>query len=435
MNKATNRFRGRPLLIATAVAVFSALPAISTSPARAAGAELSGFWPQWRGPTRDDLSKDSGLLTEWPKDGPPLAWEAKGLGGGFSGVAVVDGKIFTMGDDDNGIESVIALGAADGRMIWSRAIGKSGHQDKDKAGSRATPAVDGEFVYAMDPTGDVACFKTADGDEVWHVHRETDLGGAHPKAWLYADSPMIDGDHLICAPGGKEGTLAALDKKTGKVVWRSEGVTDDAAYSSPVAADIGGKHQIIELTFKSVFAVAADTGKLLWRIDRKGTVAVIPTPIVDGNFVYVASGYGNGCDLFKIDTSTSQFTAERVYANKVMVNHHGGVILYKDHLYGYSDGGGWTCQELASGKAIWQEKNALGKGSIAYADGHFYLRGEGGPGTVVLIEATPDGFKESGRFDPPDRSKLNAWPHPVITGGKMYIRDQNVLLCYDVAAK
>jgi hypothetical protein len=180
--------------------------------------------------------------------------------------------------------------------------------------------------------------------------------------------------------------------------------------------------------------VAADTGKLLWRAERKGKIAVIPTPIVHDDCVYVASGYGVGCDMFKIDTSTSEFKADKVYANDVMVNHHGGVILYQDHLYGYSDKGGWTCQNFADGKAVWQDKS-LGKGSIAYADGHFYLRAEAGPGTIVLIDATPDGYKEHGRFDPPDRSKLHSWPHPVIAGGKLYIRDQDVLLCYDVKAK
>ncbi len=164
-------------------------------------------------------------------------------------------------------------------------------------------------------------------------------------------------------------------------------------------------------------------------------MAVVPTPIVHDHFVYVTSGYGVGCDLFKIDTSTSEFKADKVYANKVMVNHHGGVILYQDNIYGYSDGGGWTCQNFADGKAAWQEKKALGKGSIAYADGHFYLRAESGPGTIVLIDATPDGFKERGRFNPPDRSQLNSWPHPVVTGGKLYIRDQDVLLCYDVKMK
>jgi outer membrane protein assembly factor BamB len=433
MHMSENWFGLRPLIV---VAGFTMLPALLVvSPSRlATGAEMSGDWPQWRGPARDDLSKDTGLLKEWPKDGPPLVWEAKGLGAGFAGLSVADRKIFTMGDDPNGTESVIALNAADGKKLWSAKVGPAGRQDEDKKGSRSTPAVDGELVYAMDPTGDVACFKTASGEQVWHVHRERDLGGAHPKGWLYTESPLVDADHLICTPGGEAGTLAGLDKKTGAVVWRSTGVTDAAAYSSPVAADIGGKHQIIQLTDKSVFAVAADNGKLLWRADRPGKGAVIPTPIVHDNFVYVTSGYTIGCDLFKIDVSGSEFKAEHVYHNGVMVNHHGGVILYDGNIYGYSDKGGWTCQRLSDGKALWQSK-ALGKGSIGYADGHFYLRYETGPGTIVLIDATSDGFKERGRFDPPDRSRSNSWPHPVITGGKLYIRDQDALLCYDVAAK
>jgi outer membrane protein assembly factor BamB len=431
MSKSRSPFIKRSLLIAAAAAMLSALPVFSTPAHTAAGAEMTAEWPTWRGPARDDLSKDAGLLKEWPKGGPPLAWEAKGLGSGFSSVSVAGGRIFTMGDAD-GVESVYALNAADGKPLWSTKVGPPGAVNHP--GSRSTPTVDGDLVYALDPLGDLVCLKAADGKEVWHVHLEHDLGGKHP-GWAYAESPLIDGDHLICTPGGKQGTLAALDKKTGKVVWRSEGVTDPAAYSSPVPTEIGGTPQIVQFTSESVFAVAPDTGKLLWRAERKGKTAVIPTPIIHDNLVYVTSGYGVGCDLFKIDTTTSEFKPEKVYANTVMVNHHGGVILYQDNVYGYSDKAGWTCQKLADGQAVWQENKALGKGAIAYADGHFYLRAEGGAGTVVLIDATPDGFKERGRFDPPDRSQLNAWPHPVITGGKLYIRDQEVLLCYDVTAK
>jgi outer membrane protein assembly factor BamB len=431
-----NKFRRKShsLPIAAAVAVLSALPAFSTSSPRAAGAEMSADWPTWRGPARDDLSKETGLLKEWPKEGPPLAWEAKGLGSGFSSVSVADGRIFTMGDTD-GAEFVFALSATDGKQLWSVNVGPPGKVNHP--GSRSTPTVDGNLVYALDPLGQLTCLNTADGKEVWHTHLEKDLGGKHP-GWAYAESVLIDGDHLICTPGGKEGTLAALDKKTGKVVWRSEGITDPAGYSSAVPADIGGKHQIVQFTPDSVFGVAADTGKLLWRAERKGQTAVIPTPIVHDNLVYVTSGYGVGDDLFRIDVSTSEFKAEKVYANKVIINHHGGVILYQGDVYGYCDGhgdkGGWTCQKLTDGNALWQDKK-LGKGSIGYADGHFYLRAEGGPGTIVLIDASPDGYKERGRFDPPDRSRLEAWPHPIIAGGKLYIRDQNVLLCYDVKAK
>jgi outer membrane protein assembly factor BamB len=424
MNKRTRKTNS--LVIAAAVA---ALSAVSTPSQGASRADLSADWPTWRGPARDDLSKDSGLLKEWPKGGPPLAWEAKGLGSGFSSVSVADGKIFTMGDA-HGAEYVFAVNAADGTQAWSTKVGPPGKVDHP--GSRTTPTVDGGLVYAQDPLGDLVCLKAADGSQVWHVHLEKDLKGGHP-GWGYAESPLVDGDHLICTPGGKQGTLAALDKKTGIVVWRSEGVTDGAAYGSPVPADLGGRHQFIQLTEKSVFGVAADTGKLLWRAARQGQTAVVPTPIVHDNFVYVTSGYGVGCDLFKIDVSTSEFKAEKVYANKVMVNHHGGVILYQGNLYGYSDSGGWTCQRMSDGKALWQS-GALGKGAIGYADGHFYLRDEGGAGTIVLIDATPDGFKERGRFNPQDRSRDNAWPHPVITGRKLYIRDQDVLLCYNVNA-
>lgn len=202
-----------------------------------------------------------------------------------------------------------------------------------------------------------------------------------------------------------------------------------------IAAEIGGVRQYVQLTDASVVGVAAADGKLLWRARRRGETAVIPTPVVQDDLVYVTSGYGVGCNLFKIATAGGKFSAEQVYANKVTVNQHGGVVLVGDHIYGHSDSKGWTCQNFKTGQMVWQEKGKLGKGSVVYADGHLYLRQEDGKGTVALIEATPTGYKETGRFDQSERSDKNSWAHPVVAGGKLYIRDQDVLLCYDVRAK
>jgi outer membrane protein assembly factor BamB len=161
---------------------------------------------------------------------------------------------------------------------------------------------------------------------------------------------------------------------------------------------------------------------------------VVPTPIYADGFVYVTSGYGVGCNLFKINSRDGKFSVDQVYANKVMVNHHGGVIKVGDYVYGFSDSKGWTCQDFKTGDAKWQQRDKLGKGSLVYADGRFYLRSESGRGTVALIEASPQGYREHGRFDQPDRSSENSWPHPVVAGGKLYLRDQDVLLCYNVSA-
>jgi outer membrane protein assembly factor BamB len=299
-------------------------------------------------------------------------------------------------------------------------------------GPRCTPAVDTGMVYALGQHGDVLCAEAATGKEVWRKNLRKDFSG-RVGGWGYSESPLVDGDKLLCTPGGTNGAVVALNKKTGELIWRSADFKDSAEYSSIIVEEIGGVRQYIQFTGASVAGLAADSGKLLWRAERRGRTATIPTPIYKDNHVYVASGYGVGCNLFKI-TPGSKFKAEEVYKNNVMVNHHGGVILHEDHLYGYSDGKGWVCQNFKTGDMVWSDKK-LGKGSISYADGHLVLRDEGGSGTIVLIEASPDAYKEKGRFDQPDRSDKRSWPHPVIAGGKLYVRDQDLLLCYDVKQK
>jgi outer membrane protein assembly factor BamB len=261
-----------------------------------------------------------------------------------------------------------------------------------------------------------------------------DFGGTMP-GWGYAESPLVDGNKVVCTPGGSQGAIVALDKNSGAVLWRSQDFTDNAQYSSLVPAEIGGVRQYIQLTGRSVVGVSAADGKLLWRASRRGDVAVIPTPIYKDGFVYVTSGYGVGDNLFQISASGGKFTIKEIYSNKVIVNHHGGAILVGDCVYGYSDSKGWTCQDFKTGQARWQDKEKLGKGCLSYADGHLYLRQEDSPGTVALIEASPTGYREHGRFNPPFRSNQQSWTHPVISDGKLYLRDQDVLLCYDVKVK
>lgn len=385
-------------------------------------------WPQWRGPRRDGHSADKSLLKQWPEGGPRLVWWTNGLGIGFSSVSVADGKIFTMGDGPDS-SYVHALQEKDGKKLWASKVGKTGG---DRPGTRCTPTVDGDVVIALGQFGDLLSLDTATGKEHWRKNLAKDFAGRMMSGWGYSESPLVDRDRVICTPGGRDGGMVALDRKTGNLVWRCKELTDSAAYSSIIAAEIGGVRQYIQLTDAHLVGVAAEDGKLLWQAKRQGRTAVVPTPIFHDSQVYVTSGYGVGCNLFKVSKSGGAFSAEEVYANKVMVNHHGGVVLVGEHLYGYSDGKGWVCQEFKSGNSLWEEKSKLGKGSISYADGHLYLRSEGGRGTVVLIEASPQGFKEKGRFDQPQRSDRNSWAHPVITNGKLYLRDADVLLCYDV---
>lgn len=386
-------------------------------------------WPQWRGPDRNDISTETGLLKAWPAGGPPLAWKARGLGVGYSSVAVGGGKIFTMGDSPDA-GTVKTLDAKDGSILWTTPIGKPGG---NYPGTRCTPTVDGTLVYALGQFGDFVCLEAASGKEVWKKNFKNDFGGSG-GGWNYTESPLVDGNKVIVTPGGKNGAIVALDKKTGDVVWRATEYTDRAEYSSLIAEVIGGVRQYIQLTGDSVAGVAAADGKLLWRAPRKGSTAIITTPVYHDGHVYVTSGYGVGCNLFKVTKVGAVFQAEQVYANKDMVNHHGGVIRLGENVYGHSDSKGWICQNFKTGATVWSS-NKPGKGSITCADGHFYLRTEGGKGTVVLIEATPEAYKETGRFDQPDRSGQNSWAHPVVANGKLYLRDQDLLLCYDVKLK
>lgn len=406
----------------------AALACQLTLPSSAANAD----WFQWRGPKRDGKSADTGLLKEWPVGGPPLLWKSKGLGGGYSSVSVSGDRLFTMGEQD-GSSFVLALSRTDGKTLWSAKVGKAGAPGWGGfSGPRCTPTVDGDLVYAVGQYGDMVCVEAASGKVVWRKHYEKDFGGPLPE-WGFSESPVVDGDKVVVFPGGSQGAMVALNKRSGATVWRSTDLTDAAHYSSIIVEEINGVRQCIQLTAQNVVGIAATDGKVLWKAKRKGATAVIPTPIYENNHVFVTSGYGAGCNLFKVSKSGDAFTAEQVYANKNMANHHGGVVLVDGHLYGHDDKE-WVCQNLKTGEVVWRNPG-VGKGSVSFADGLLICRDEDNEGTVALVAPTPQGYTEKGRFNPPDRSSKNSWPHPTISGGKLYLRDQDVLLCYDLKAK
>jgi outer membrane protein assembly factor BamB len=389
---------------------------------------LAGDWPSWRGADRSDVQTETGLLSSWPEGGPKRLWLNKDVGMGYSGPSIVDGVLFTMGARD-GKTRIIAVDAASGEEKWSASVG-SIFSNSWGDGPRATPTVDGDKVYAMGGNGDLVCVNRADGKEIWRASM-TALGGKVP-GWGYTESVLVDGQQVICTPGESQGTLAALDKDSGKVIWRSTEFTEGAQYSSPIVVEHAGVRQYIQLTQKKLAGVAAKDGKLLWSTAWRGRTAVIPTPIYHDGHVFISSGYGVGCMLVKLGDDQS---ASRVYANKAMKNHHGGVILYKDHLYGYSDGAGWVCMDFKSGEMLWNDKS-FNKGALAIADGKMYCVQES-DGTVLLADASPDGWKERGRFTLSPQSaerseKGRVWVHPVILDGKMYLRDQQYLSCYSV---
>jgi outer membrane protein assembly factor BamB len=416
-------------------------------------------WPQWRGPIRDGISTETGLLTEWPKEGPKLAWKAKLGGVGYSSPVIVGDRLFITAaeDGDKGLkEFALCLKTADGSQVW-----KADLPDNDKSyeggwgsGPRSTPTYDVAtgLLYVLTARGELLCLNGKDGARVWSVSLVKDFGGGVP-GWGYSESVLIDGDKLICTPGGNKGTMLALDKKNGTKIWQSAGpadkankhsVRDGAAYASIIPADINGIRQYITQTASAAIGVQASDGKLLWRVaDLKRAVAVIPTPIVAGNLAFFTSGYGAGCELIKIDaTEGGEVKGKAEYTkNPAFANHHGGVIRIGDHIYGHTDRGGkWVCFEFKKGGEdfVWENKT-LGKGCLTCADGHFYCLGEDPKkGLVVLVEASPAGWKEKGRFQLPEKSTLPRrsgmiWTHPVVANGKLYVRDHELLFCYDVA--
>lgn len=389
-------------------------------------------WPQWRGPKRDDISTETGLMQSWPEGGPARVWMFEHCGVGYAGPAIVGDRLYTMGGRDGG-EDLICLDATTGKELWAARMGDIYENDWGD-GPRSTPTVDGEFIYAMAAGGNLVCVKAADGEIVWTKSMQ-DLGGTVPN-WGFTEAPLIQGDLVLCTPGGDVGAIVALNKQNGELVWQAKEVTGVAHYSSimPMAHD--GKTVLVQLMETELVGVDLADGKRLWTMPWPGRVAVIPTPIIKGNQVYATSGYGAGCMLITIG---NDLTVEKVYENKVMGNHHGGAILFGDHVYGFSDNKGWTCQDFESGEKAWQDKDVLGKGAIAYADGHFYCLSED-EGHVVLIEASTEGWKEKSRFTLEPQSTLRKpkgkiWVHPVIVDGKLYLRDQNLVYCYDIADK
>ena len=396
----------------------------------AATAQAETFnWPQWQGPQRNSLSTETGLMKSWPDVGPKRRWMFTDCGKGYSGPAVVDGKLYIMGGR-NGISEVIALDADTGSELWHTPLGPELQNDWGN-GPRGTPTVDGKFIYVLSGTGTLACLRLTDGQEVWRVTMES-LGGKVPH-WGYTESPLVDGDLVLCTPGGAKGSIAALNKKTGKLVWQSADLDDGAHYASIMPAEFHGQKQYVQLLEKRLVGLDPKSGKLLWQVPWGGATAVIPTPIIVKGHVFVTSGYGAGCMLVKVDQDNN---AEQVYENKLMKNHHGGVICLDEHIFGHSDGVGWLCLDLWTGEQVWREKEALGKGAISYGDGMFYCLGEE-DGAVVLIEASAEGWKEHGRFTLDPQTKIRAdrgriWTHPVIVNGRLYLRDQDLLYCYEV---
>ncbi|HSW01126.1 MAG TPA: PQQ-binding-like beta-propeller repeat protein [Sedimentisphaerales bacterium] len=438
-----------------------------------AGGSLAADWPQWRGANRDGKSAETGLLKQWGESGPPLAWRIDKLGGGDAGPAIAAGRIFLMSNRGEK-EVVLALSEKDGSEIWVTPLGPAFAQraSQSKEGPGCTPTVDGERLYVEGLAGNVACLQVSDGKILWQRSLTEDFAGRVPM-WSYRESPLIDGDKVIITPGGTDAILVALNKLTGETIWKAslpdspagDSATPDnsgggrggargpggrggpgggagAAYASPIAIDFEGQRQYVQLTARTLIGVAASDGKFLWRYDRPANRMGIncATPLYHEGMVFASSAYGAGCGLVKLSKNADgSVKAEEVYATTEMQNHHGGMVLLDGCLYGASggnEGGALVCLDFKTGKILWDQRATAGrraKGSLTLADGMLYYRME--DGVVCLIEPNPQQYTERGRFQQPDRTRVPAWAHPVVANGRLYIRDQDLLFCYDVKAR
>jgi outer membrane protein assembly factor BamB len=384
-------------------------------------------WPQWQGKDRNAVSRETGLLKTWPKEGPPLAWQVKDLGNGYATPSIAAGRIFTMGNRDK-TEYVIALAEGSGKELWATAVGPVRAGGGGYPGPRCSPTVDGDVLYTLGLNGDLLCLKVDTGEILWRKFFPKDFGGA-VGGWGYSESPLVDGDRLIVTPGGGKATLAALDKKTGETVWTSKVPGGDAAaYSSIVSGDVNGLKQYVQFLSGGVVGVNAADGAFLWRYTAPSAGINCTTPVFHDAQVYAAASYGKGGGAVRLTREGDAVKATEQYFSKQMQNHHGGLVLIDGLLYGEGSGQ-LACQEFKTGKELWKSREA-GKGSIAAADGRLYYRNEGGP--IILAEVNAEKYIEHGRFQPPQKSGAPSWPHPVIANGKLYIRDQQYLFCYDV---
>ncbi len=392
-------------------------------------------WPQWRGPGRNAVSEETGLLDSWSDNAPALVWRASGAGVGYSSVVIEDGLIFTTGRIDEHVHCV-CFEVEKGRRRWSTPVGSTSRN------VMSTPTVHAGLVYSLDPDGELFCLKADDGAVVWQRDFVADFGG-RSSGRGYGESPLIDGDRLICTPGGSGAMLAALDRRTGAVIWKTglpeNGADgqDTAAFSSIVVSRGAGVRQFVQLTSRGLAGFEADKGRFLWSYDGISNGRInIPTPIVTGDLVFSANGYHAGAVLLKLKptdggTGVAAHEVYRLKGNRFQ-NHHGGYVLIGDHVYGGhgSNNGLPTCIDLKTGRIEWKRRGpGSGSAAVIAADGHVYFRYQ--DGVIALIEASPEEYRLNGTFELPGTGG-DSWSHPVIADGKLYLREKNGVWAFDV---
>jgi outer membrane protein assembly factor BamB len=400
-----------------------------------------GDWFQWRGPDRTGVSKETGLASTWAESGPPMIYEVRGMGGGMASVSIFKDRLYSIGEADGKVR-LVCRKLDDGELLWATPFASP-------AGSpNGTPTVDPDtgLVYALSFDGVLACCNGESGKLVWSTNFQKDFGGKMESVWGYSESPLIDGNKLICTPGAAKAMVVALNKNNGKVIWAGPAPAgqlrgnDGAGYSSVVVSEARGVRQYIQLIGHGVVSYAANDGRLLWNYDRvaNGT-ANIPTPIVHENFVFCSSGYDDGgTALLEIQKQGKQMGVREVYykKNNELQNHHGGMIMIGDYVYlGHGHNQGFpACIKWKTGENVWGKARGAGSGSAAIvaADGKLYFRYQ--DGTMALIAANPAKYELLSQFKLPTHEG-ESWPHPVIQDGRLYVRDQDYLQCFDISAR
>ncbi len=400
-------------------------------------------WAQWRGPNREGKCRETGLKFPEGEQAPKLHFMTDGFGKGFAGVSVVNGTVYTIGNMEDA-QTVVAADADTGKILWKTPVTK-GNPEHSYPGSRCTPTYDQGKLYIVASSGKVACLDAKSGSVLWEKDFATQWKGKMMSGWGYSESPLVDGDRLLCTPGGPDAMIVCLNKKNGKEIWRTavpdlgkEG-KDGAGYSSIVISNGAGVKQYVQLIGRGVIGVRASDGKFLWGYNQVANeVANIPTPVVEGDYVFATSSYGGGGSvLLKLKRSGDGVAAEEVYwlEKRTFNNHHGGVVLVDGYIYGgHNQNKGFpTCLNFKTGEIVWggTKLRGEGKGSAAvlYVDGKLIFRYENG--LVVLLEATPKEYRVLAKFEP-EFQKGKSWAHPVIANGKLYLREQNKLMCYDL---
>jgi outer membrane protein assembly factor BamB len=395
------------------------------TPAAAKPPAPQSDWPQWHGPDRTNISRETGLMKEWPQGGPKLLWSARNLGSGYGTVAIQGDRVYVQGAT-SGQSSLFALDRADGRGVWNAPIGKPSDNDRGD-GPRGTPTVDGEHTYVLTESGDLACVRNKDAWVLWKKNILTDYGARNP-GWLISESPLVDDDKVIVTPGGRGAGVVALDKTSGKEIWRCSDLSDRAGYASCIAADVHGVRTVMTLTSRAGVGIRANDGKLMWHYERPANgVANCTTPVYHEARVLYTSAYDTGCGQLELSKSGDTISTREVFFTRDMMNHHGGLVLVNGYVYGSSNAI-LTCLDWNTGRSVWRDRS-VGKGSLTFADGMLFLLGENN--TVGLAEATHEGYREKGRFTIEDSGRPS-WAHPVVCGGRLYIRNQGTLSCYDV---